>query len=68
MILLIDAGNTRVKWRVIAADAPHAALAEGAVGHAEIDMLATACRAWPKLARACGARPRAPMVPGVISP
>lgn len=54
MILLIDAGNTRVKWRVIGAMAPHAALAEGAVGHAEIDMLAAACRAWPGLARAFG--------------
>ena len=44
MILLVDAGNTRVKWRVVCADAPARALAEGAVGHAEIDMLAAACR------------------------
>ncbi|MCK6407899.1 type III pantothenate kinase [Thauera sp.] len=54
MILLIDAGNTRIKWRVVTPDTPHAALAEGAVGHAEIDMLATACRAWPPLVRAFG--------------
>ena len=54
MILLVDAGNTRVKWRVVSADAPARALAEGAVGHAEIDMLAAACRAWPGLARVVG--------------
>lgn len=54
MILLVDAGNTRVKWRVVSADAPARALAEGAVGHAEIDMLAAACRAWPGLVRVLG--------------
>ena len=54
MILLVDAGNTRVKWRVVSADASGHTLAEGAVGHAEIDMLAAACRAWPGLARVFG--------------
>ena len=54
MILLVDAGNTRVKWRVVSADASGHTLAEGAVGHAEIDMLAAACRAWPGLARVVG--------------
>lgn len=54
MILLVDAGNTRVKWRVVSMDSPARALAEGAVGHAEIDMLAAACRAWPGLVRVLG--------------
>lgn len=40
MILLIDAGNTRVKWALVAADAPLAAwLATGAVLHAELEQL-----------------------------
>ncbi|MBA5688584.1 type III pantothenate kinase [Rugamonas apoptosis] len=40
MILLIDAGNTRVKWALVAADAPLAAwLATGAVPHAELEQL-----------------------------
>ncbi len=41
MLLLIDAGNTRIKWALCAHDAPPGAwLREGAVAHAEIDQLA----------------------------
>ena len=43
MILLIDAGNTRVKWALVAADAPLGAwLATGAVLHAELEQLPAA--------------------------
>jgi type III pantothenate kinase len=43
--LLVDAGNTRVKWALVADDAPLGQwLAEGAVGHADVDTLAQAWR------------------------
>ena len=38
MILLIDAGNTRVKWRLVGADAT-SVHAEGACAHDEIGLL-----------------------------
>ena len=38
MLLLIDAGNTRIKWALVAADAPLGGwLASGAVAHAGLD-------------------------------
>jgi type III pantothenate kinase len=41
MLLLIDAGNTRVKWALAAPDAPPGQwLREGALTHAELDLLA----------------------------
>ena len=41
MLLLIDAGNTRIKWALLAPDAPLGGwLASGAVTHAELDTLA----------------------------
>lgn len=41
MLLLIDAGNTRIKWALAAPDAPPGQwLREGAVAHAELDQLA----------------------------
>ncbi|MDD3676262.1 MAG: type III pantothenate kinase [Thauera propionica] len=39
MILLIDAGNTRIKWRLLADASAPAALDEGALGHDGIDAL-----------------------------
>ena len=38
MILLVDAGNTRVKWRIVGADAA-AVRTEGACAHDELDSL-----------------------------
>jgi len=40
VILLIDAGNTRIKWRVVEASAPLAARDEGAFAHDALDDLA----------------------------
>ena len=42
MILLIDAGNTRIKWRVVEASAPLQARAEGAFAHDALDALPSA--------------------------
>ncbi len=39
MILLVDAGNTRIKWRLVADDAVQAVLDEGALGHDGIDTI-----------------------------
>lgn len=54
MILLVDAGNTRIKWRVVAAGAPLVAVAEGALAHDEVDMLAAVRDRHPQLQRAFG--------------
>jgi type III pantothenate kinase len=42
VILLIDAGNTRIKWRVVEASAPLAARDEGAFAHDALDALPSA--------------------------
>ncbi|MGK5022940.1 type III pantothenate kinase [Janthinobacterium lividum] len=48
MLLLIDAGNTRIKWALVAAESDVGGwLASGAVAHAQIDTLAGQ---WAKLA------------------
>ena len=52
MILLIDAGNTRIKWRVIAASAPATAIVEGALAHDEIAQLGALRARHPGLTRA----------------
>jgi len=39
MILLVDAGNTRIKWRLLADGTAPAMVDEGALGHDEIDAL-----------------------------
>lgn len=52
MILLIDAGNTRIKWRVIAAAAPDVAIDEGALAHHELTYLSTLRARHPGLTRA----------------
>ncbi|ENO81447.1 type III pantothenate kinase [Thauera mechernichensis] len=54
MILLIDAGNTRVKWRLTAADAPRQAIEEGALAHDAIGSLASLRARYPALSRAVG--------------
>lgn len=41
MILLIDAGNTRIKWRLVAATDPQHMVDEGVLEHAELGELAT---------------------------
>ncbi len=55
MILLVDAGNTRVKWRIIEAAAATGWVEEGAVAHDGIDSLRELGRRHPALARAVGA-------------
>lgn len=46
MLLLIDAGNTRIKWALAAADGSAGEWhAHGAIGHSELDTLAAAWRA-----------------------
>ena len=48
MLLLIDAGNTRIKWALVAPGAPLGAwLASGAAAHAQIDTLGAQ---WAQLA------------------
>ena len=48
MLLLIDAGNTRIKWALVAADSAAGGwLASGAVAHAQLDTLAAQ---WATLA------------------
>jgi type III pantothenate kinase len=42
VILLIDAGNTRIKWRVVEATAPLVARAEGAFAHDALEALPNA--------------------------
>ena len=58
MILLIDAGNTRVKWRVVTASEPLQAVDEGALAHDRLAALTTALAAvrsrHPGLRRAFG--------------
>lgn len=55
MILLVDAGNTRIKWRIIEASAAPGWVAEGALGHDDIDSLRELGRRYPALARVVGA-------------
>lgn len=53
MILLLDVGNTRIKWRVVqAAGTP--AMAEGALGHAEVHGLQAIVAGFPALRRMVG--------------
>jgi type III pantothenate kinase len=55
MMLLIDAGNTRVKWALTAPDAPLGSwLAQGAVAHADIAELQPAWEAAVAVATAAG--------------
>ena len=53
-LLLIDAGNTRIKWRIVDAAHPLEALAEGALEHAAVDTLAAVVAAHPGLTRLYG--------------
>ncbi len=55
MILLVDAGNTRIKWRIIDAAAAPGWVEEGAVGHEDIESLRDLSRRHAGLARAVGA-------------
>ena len=71
MKLLLDAGNTRVKWRLL--DAAGQRCAEGAAAHEDLSALAADCARWaPEQALGCtvasealGARIAACLPPGV---
>ena len=52
MILLIDAGNTRIKWRVVEAAVPLISLEEGALARDALDTLALVRARHPGLRRA----------------
>ena len=53
MKLLLDAGNTRVKWRLL--DAAGQRCAEGAAAHEDLSALAADCARWaPEQALGCG--------------
>jgi type III pantothenate kinase len=54
MILLIDAGNTRIKWRLFANASAPAVLDEGALGHDGIDALGQLRTRHPGPLRAVG--------------
>ena len=54
MILLVDAGNTRIKWRVIETAPGAGPVAEGVVAHEEIGRLHDVFRAHPSLRRLVG--------------
>lgn len=54
MILLIDAGNTRIKWRALDA-AGETAVAEGAFGHDRLHEFGALLRQLPGLERVLGA-------------
>ncbi|HRP25218.1 MAG TPA: type III pantothenate kinase [Thauera sp.] len=54
MILLVDAGNTRIKWRVISPGEPLRAVDEGALAHEAIGELAAICRRHAGLGRVFG--------------
>lgn len=54
MLLLIDAGNTRIKWALVeAGSAVGGWLASGAVTHAQLDTLARNGRNSPSAKRCC---------------
>lgn len=55
MILLVDAGNTRVKWWVVDTAARPCNLAEGAFEHARIDELEHVIERFPAVTRMVGA-------------
>jgi len=54
MILLIDAGNTRVKWRVVSTTSALQAVDEGALAHDEVGALTVVRQRHPRLRRALG--------------
>lgn len=67
MILLVDAGNTRIKWRVVASAAALQAVDEGALDHAEAGELAAVRARHPGLRRALGCNVAGTAVAGRIS-
>ena len=67
MILLVDAGNTRIKWRVIETGPGAGPVAEGVVAHEEIGSLHGVFRAHPRLRRLVGCNVAGPEVAGRIA-
>lgn len=53
MILLIDAGNTRIKWRIITPASPHP-VAENACSHNQTEHLAAIFTTYPDIRRIIG--------------
>lgn len=67
MILLVDAGNTRIKWRVIETGPGAGPVAEGVVAHEEIGSLHGVFRLHPRLRRLVGCNVAGPEVAGRIA-
>ncbi|ATE58571.1 type III pantothenate kinase [Thauera sinica] len=63
MILLVDAGNTRVKWRLVGADAA-TPRAEGACTHDEIERLGAPLARYAPITRIVGTNVAGPAVAG----
>ena len=64
MILLIDCGNTRIKWGIVRGSVW---LAEGALGHGEIATLGDIARQYPGLDGVLGANVAGPRVAEAIT-
>lgn len=67
MILLIDAGNTRVKWRIIDAAGAASTVAEGALGHDALAELAAIRARHPGLRQLFGSNVAGPQVAAQIA-
>lgn len=68
MILLIDAGNTRIKWCVADESAPRGDwLAAGALAHDETAALKTVRARFPALSRALGTNVAGPRIAAAIT-
>lgn len=63
MILLIDAGNTRIKWRLLGSSAAD----EGALGHDQLDQLGEVFEREPTIRRVIGANVAGPQMAEAIS-
>jgi type III pantothenate kinase len=64
MILVIDAGNTRIKWGLVRADDW---VAEGVLGHDETAALRRIAESWPELRSVVGANVAGPDIATAIA-
>ncbi|WP_068808778.1 type III pantothenate kinase [Thauera phenolivorans] len=67
MILLIDAGNTRIKWRLVAPRGEAGWIAEGVLVHEEIASLRRVFRKHPGIERVFGCNVAGPQVAGHVT-
>ncbi len=67
MILLIDAGNTRIKWRLVAPNGEAGWIAEGVLVHEEIASLRRVFRTHPGIERVFGCNVAGPQVAGHVA-